>query len=210
MTQDIFRLDIFRLLEDFFPPFFTLLFFLQTQWLSFLAGMAWGRASGKSVRRTLRWEFLITSLLVLQTAGCCLLISQMYCGQTGNTILQGAGGLCLFCLGGFTGRYLVASLTPRRLMGIALGGGAILFGWQLTLTRDYFSMERLMFFTLGLFLASAVTAISKFLLLCYEAAHQRTPSARQWCLTAVLIGLAHLIFTTAATFSAAIAFDCGI
>ena len=202
--------DIFRLLEDFFPAFFTLLFFIQTQWLSFLAGMAWGYAPGNSSRNTFRRGLLIASLLALQATGCCLLISQMYCGQTANTILQGAGGLCLFCLGGFTGRYLIASLTPRWLIGIALGGGAVLFGWQLTLTRDYFSMERLMFFTLGLFLASAVTAISKFLLFCDEAAQQRIASARQWCLTAGLIGLAHLLFTTVATFSAAIAFDCGI
>lgn len=210
MTQDIFRLDIFRLLEDFFPPFFTLLFFLQTQWLSFLAGMAWGRASGKSVRRTLRWEFLITSLLVLQTAGCCLLISQMYCGQTGNTILQGAGGLCLFCLGGFTGRYLVASLTPRWLMAIALGGGLALFGWQMALTRDYLSMERIMMFTLPLFAMSTVAAIAKLSFLFFDTACQRASSAGQRYLTAVLISLAHLIFTTVATFSAAIGFDCGI
>ena len=202
--------DIFRLLEDFFPAFFTLLFFLQTQWLSFLAGMAWGHASGKSSRSTFRRGLLMGSLLALQATGCGLLISKMYCGQTANTILQVAGGLCLLCLGGFTGRYLVASLTPRWLIGIALGGGAILFSWQLALTRDSFSMERLMFFTLGLFLASAVTAISKFLLFCYEAAHQRIPPVGQWCLTTVLIGLAHLMFTTLATFGAAIGFDCGI
>lgn len=202
--------DIFRLLEDVFPAFFMLLFFIQTQWLSFLAGMAWGHASGNSSRSTLRRRLLIASLLALQATGCCLLISQMHCGQTANTVLQIAGGLCLLCLGGFTGRYLVASLTPRWLVGIALGGGAILFSWQVALTRDSFSMERLMLFTLTLVAVSTVTAIAKLSLLFSDTVCQRTSSAGHRRINNMLIGLAHLMFTTLATFGAAIGFDCGI
>ncbi len=202
--------DVFRLLEDFFPAFFTLLFFLQTQWLSFLAGMAWGYAPGNSSRNTFRRGLLIASLLALQATGCCLLISQMYCGQTANTILQSAGGLCLFCLGGFTGRYLTASLTPRWLILITIGGGTALFGWQIALTLSYLSMEKFMMFTLPLFAASTATAIIQVSLFFYDRAYNRSFSAGYRHLTLILIGLAHLMFTTIATFSTAIGFDCGI
>ena len=205
MTQ-----DFFRLLEDFSLAFFTLLFFMQTQWLSFLAGIAWGRTSGKSSRSTFRRGLPIASLLTLQATGCGLLIPQMSCGQTANTVLQIGGGTCLFCLGGFTGRHLVSTHAPRWLILIAIGGGLALLGWQMALTSDSLSMEHLMMFTLPLFALSTVAAIAKLALLFYDTACQSNSSAGHRLINGMLIGLTHLIFTTLATFGVAIGFDCGI
>lgn len=202
--------DIQRLLAEFFPAVFPLLLFLQGQWLSFLAGMVWGRTSEDSARSTFRRWLLIASLLTLQTTGCCFLISQMYCGQFENTVLQGLGGFCLFSLGVFTSRHLVASLALRYLMLVAIGGGIILSIWQMALASDSISMEKLMMFTLPLLAGTTIATSIKLGILFCETVLQRPSWAGHRYLSSILIVMAHLLFTTLATFGTALAFDCGI
>jgi hypothetical protein len=193
-----------------FDLLFPLLFFLQLQWLSIIAGMLWGRLSGRLNSQAFAQWISIAALLTTQACGSALLISQMACGQTANAIIQGVGSVCLCILGGFISSRVVPDLTTGWFAVISVGGSAVLYGWQYMLTANYWSMEWLMLFllpTIGLFLLAGVAKIVNIFV---ETLDSTSYPRFQCFLSLILLGLGYLIFTIIATFAAAIAFDCGI
>lgn len=190
-------------LEFLFP----LLFFLQLQWLSIVAGMLWGGLSGRLNRTAIfRW-IVIATLLIVQVSGTSYLISEMICGQTINAVLQGVGGVCLCILGGLISWRLLPNLTTGRLAAITAGGSLLLYFWQRLLLAKYSSAEWAMLFllsTAGLFLLTATTKIVSL------AMASETDHGKQRIINLFMLGLGYLIYTVVTTFSTAIAFDCGI
>jgi len=194
------------MLELLFP----LLFFLQLQWLSIIAGMLWGRLSGRLDSQAVSQWISIAVLLTTQACGSALLISQMACGQAANAVIQGVGSVCLCILGGFISSRVLPDLTTGWFAVISVGGSAVLYGWQYILTVNYSSMEWLMLFllpTIGLFL---LVGVAKIVNIFVETLDSSSNPNFQRSLSLILIGLGYLIFTIIATFAAAIAFDCGI
>ncbi|MDO7714471.1 MAG: hypothetical protein MUP93_06310, partial [Pirellulales bacterium] len=89
-----------------------ILFFMQLQWLSVLAGISFSYL--QNIKTTARRQWLmplyaITPLLFIQALCTALLISQMICGHFINAILQGFGGITFFTIGAFSYYWL-----PRR------------------------------------------------------------------------------------------------
>ena len=192
------------------PILFQLLFFLQLQWLSIIAGMLWGRLSGKLDRlAALQW-LGITALLTAEACGTGYLISKMYCGEVANAVIQGVGSVCLCVLGGFISCRFLPNLTTGRFTIIAISGGLLLYLWQFILLARYYSLEWLMLFllpTISLFLLASVT---KLVTIFIEIKAATPNPRRQHFLSLILMGTGYLVFTIIATFAAAIAFDCGI
>ena len=87
------------------PLLLHILFFMQLQWFSVLAGIlvSYFRNMKTATRR--QWLMplsTITLLLVIQILCNALLISQMICGHLINATFQGFGGITFFTFGAFS------------------------------------------------------------------------------------------------------------
>lgn len=195
------------------PLLLHILFFMQLQWLSVLAGIlvSFFRNMKTATRR--QWLMplsTITLLLVIQILCNALLISQMICGHLINATLQGFGGITFFTFGAFSYYWL-----PQKphLSHIALGGllgGLVLFSWQRILLHGYWSAEWFMlFFAPCIFLIVLVT-IFKFAFLYWGDSKNKIRQKQHHVLNLIGAGLWYILFTTNASFFSAIAFDCGI
>ena len=190
-----------------------MLFFMQLQWLSVIAGILFSYFQNIETAPKKQWLMTlsaITPLLLIQTLCTVLLISQMICGHFINAILQGFGGITFFTIGAFSYYWL-----PRRplLSHIASGGllgGLILFGWQRVLLHRYWSVEWCMlFFAPCIFLIVLATTF-KVAFWYWGDFKNRMHQKQHQILNLIGVGLWYILFTIIASFFSAIAFDCGI
>jgi hypothetical protein len=195
------------------PLILHVLFFMQLQWLSVLAGISFSYLQDINTTARRQWLmplYTITPLLFIQALCTALLISQMICGHFINAILQGFGGLTFFTIGAFSYYWLPRKPLLSHIISGGILGGLILFGWQRILSHRYWSVEWcVLFFAPCVFLIVLATFL-KVAFWYWGKSKNRMQQKQHRILNLICVGLWYILFTIIASFFSAMAFDCGI